>query len=76
MPWPLTRPVTRQVTSLHFGQLVVTLAEEGVYLRQRGRRRSSAVLLPYGVAFQRATMLHLSRERAEKKAVRKGQKRK
>lgn len=62
----LTRPVRREVMSLHHGPLVVTLAEEGVYLRQKGRR--TKFLIPYGVAYQRAVALTVDASRREKKA--------
>lgn len=56
------------VPSLSFGLLVMSVAEEGVYIRQKGRRKS--FLLPHGVAYQRAVELHVRREREERKANR------
>lgn len=64
----LTKPVHRVVVTLHHGEMRCTIAEEGVYYREKGRRKS--FLIPHGVAFQRAVDLHLARERAEKKAAR------
>ena len=64
----ISKPVRRIVSTLHHGDLVVTLAEEGVYYREP--RRRTAFLLPHGVAFQRAVDIHLQRERAEKKVAR------
>lgn len=69
----LTKPVTRKVPSLSYGDLVVTIAEEGVYYRQPRRRQS--FLLPHGAAFQRAVTLHVAREKAEKKAAKKSRRR-
>ena len=64
----LSKPVRRVVSTLRHGDLVVTLAEEGIYFREPRRRTS--FLLPHGVAFQRAVDIHLQRARAEKKAAR------
>lgn len=63
-----SKPVRRIVTTLHHGDLVCTITEEGVYYREKRRRK--AFLIPHGVAFQRAVDLHIARERAEKKAAR------
>ena len=68
-----TKPVRRLVATLHHGDLVCTITEEGVYYREKRRRTS--FLIPHGVAFQRAVDLHLARERAEKKAARTTSKR-
>lgn len=72
----LSKPVTRGplVVERH-GELIVTLAPEGVYYREKGRRKSNAFLLPHGVAFMRAVNLHLAQQRAEKKAARATRKR-
>lgn len=61
------------VPSLHHGLLIVRVAEEGVWYRQKGRRKS--FLLPHGVAFQRAIALHVAREREVKRSNRGGKKR-
>jgi hypothetical protein len=61
--------VARRVTSGRSGELVVTLAPEGIYLREP--RRRTAYLLPYGVAFTRAAMLAADAVRREKLAARK-----
>jgi hypothetical protein len=66
---PLRRPVRRKVPSLNHGDLVVTLSEEGIYLRQLRHRQQ--FLLPYGAAFVRAAFLHADRARAEKQAARR-----
>lgn len=70
----MARPISKRKTamravvpSLHHGDLVLTVAEEGVWYRQKGRR--TAFLLPHGVAFQRAVDLHVQRERADRKAA-------
>lgn len=61
------------VPSLHHGLLVLRIAEEGVYFRQKGRKK--AFLLPHGRAFQLAVDLHVQRERADRKASRTKRKR-
>lgn len=61
--------VSRRVTAPRTGELVVTIAPEGIYLREAGRR--TAYLLPHGVAFQRAAALYAAAERAKKDAARK-----
>jgi hypothetical protein len=57
------------VTSERMGVLVLTIAPEGIYYRERGRRKR--FLLPHGYGFQQAVQLHVRSERAEKKARRK-----
>lgn len=64
----ISKPVRRVVPTLRHGDLVVTIAEEGIYFREPRRRTS--FLLPHGAAFQQAVNLHIARERAEKKAAR------
>lgn len=69
MATPLTKPLRREVASLHHGALIVTLAPEGVYFREKRRRTS--YLLPYGVGFQRAVQLIVDQQRRERDAQRK-----
>lgn len=64
----LRRPVRREVASLHHGPLVVTLTEEGLYLREKGRR--TAYLMPYGTAYQQAVQLKVQHDRQERKRQR------
>lgn len=64
-----TRTLRREVPSLRHGPLILTIAEEGVYYREKGRR--TAFLLPHGAAFQYAVGLQVQRDRAEKSAARK-----
>lgn len=73
MATQLSKPVARGVYAPRHGDLVVTLAAEGIYYREKGRRTS--FLIPHGVAFQRAVQLHLTQQRAEKKAARVARKR-
>lgn len=61
------------VTSIHHGDLVLTVAEEGIWFREKGRR--TAYLLPHGVAFQRAVDLHVQRERADRKLASRARRR-
>lgn len=64
-----TKTTTRRMAAtLHYGLVVFTIAEEGIYYRQKGRRRS--FLLPHGAAYQYAVQLHVARERAERKGRR------
>lgn len=63
------RQVRRSVTTTRGEVLVVALAPEGLWLRERGRR--TAFLLPYGDAYLRAVRLHVDYQRREKLAARK-----
>lgn len=65
----LTKPVRRRVVTAHGTQLVVTLAPEGIVLREP--RRRLGYLLPYGVAFVRAADLHVADAKRQKAAARK-----
>lgn len=49
--------------------LVVTMAPEGIYFREFGRRKK--FLLPFGVGRLVAVRLHVEAERREKEAARK-----
>ena len=69
----LTRPVTRKVPSLSFGDLAVTVTVEGLVLRQHRHRQN--YLLPWGLAFQRAVTLHVEAARDKKGAKRGGTRR-
>lgn len=68
----LTRPVKRKVITQRHQPLVVTLAPEGIWLREP--RRRLAYLLPYGSAFTQAVRLYVDAERARKKAARAAKK--
>ncbi len=70
---PLSKTVTRKVCSAMHGDLVVTLAHEGIYFREP--RHRTRFLLPYGVAFQRAAFLHVEADRRERRAAKKLRKR-
>lgn len=63
------RTLRREVPSLYHGPLVLTIREEGIYYREKGRKTS--FLLPHGAAFQHAVDLHVRRKRAEKQAAKK-----
>lgn len=68
-----TKTTTRRMAAtLYHGLVVLTIAEEGIYYRQKGRRKS--YLLPHGVGFQYAVQLQVRREQAEKKKARKDRK--
>jgi hypothetical protein len=64
----ISKPVRREVTVPRHGDLVVTISIEGIYYREKGRRR--AFLLPHGVGFMRAVAMQIAAEKAEKKARR------
>jgi hypothetical protein len=59
---PITKPVSRVVT----GKLVVTLTREGVYLRERGRRRAYGPI-PYGILFLQAAREYADGVRAARR---------
>lgn len=65
----LTRNVKRKVTTTSHTPLVVTLAPEGIWLREP--RRRVAYLMPYGQAFVDAVRLHVAAERRRKAAEKK-----
>jgi hypothetical protein len=58
----ITRPVSRVVP----GRLVVTLTREGVYLRERGRRRAYGPV-PYGILFLQAAREYADGVRAARR---------
>lgn len=68
----LTRPVKRKVVTQRSQPLVVTLAPEGIWLREP--RRRVAYLMPYGTAFAQAARMYADAERAKKKAARAAKK--
>jgi hypothetical protein len=57
------------VPSLRHGELVVRVEEEGIWIRQKGRRK--LFLLPHGRAFQLAVQLDVARQRDARKGSRK-----
>lgn len=61
--------VRREVTTTRGEALVVTLAPEGMWVREKGRR--TAYLMPYGVAYQRAAAMAADADRRAKAADRK-----
>lgn len=62
------KPVKRVVPTVHHGDLVCILAKEGIYYRERGRKK--CFLIPHGVAYQRAVAISLACARDAKKAAR------
>lgn len=62
-------PVRREVRTARGDALVVTLAPEGMWIREKGRR--TAYLMPYGVAYQRAAIMAADADRRAKAAARK-----
>jgi hypothetical protein len=65
----ITKPVKRKVLTLAHTPLVVAMAPEGIWLRERGRR--TAYLLPYGQALLEAVRLHIYAEKRRKTSERK-----
>lgn len=61
--------VRREVRTVRGQALVVTLAPEGAWIREKGRR--TAYLLPYGVGYQYAARMAVDAKRREKKASRR-----
>jgi len=61
----LTRPVKRKVRTVRDSALVVTLAPEGIWLREPRRRQG--FLLPYGAAFTYAVRQYVDMQRAAKR---------
>ena len=64
--------VRREVRTARNQSLVVTLAPEGMWIREKGRR--TAYLMPYGVAYQQAARMAVDAERRERKAKRRAAK--
>ena len=63
----LTKPITRKVPTWYRGELrylVVTLAPEGVWIREP--RRKTRYLTGYGLAFQRAVKDEVDAKKREK----------
>lgn len=61
--------VRREVRTVRGQALVVTLAPEGAWIREKGRR--TAFLLPYGTAYQYAARMAVDAAKREKKARRR-----
>lgn len=53
------------VVSARVGDLVLVVAPEGIYYREKGRRKR--FLLPHGFAYQQAVKLHVAAEREARK---------
>lgn len=69
---PLNKSVTR-LTADFVGrhQLVIRAAPEGVWIKEQGRRWTSAFLAPYSAIYHMAAKLKARQIQAEKKAKRK-----
>ena len=69
----LTRKLRREVSDLRRGDLVITLAEEGIFMRQKGKRTTYGPI-SYGLVMLQGEKMAaeaLRRERAEKKKLRR-----
>jgi len=74
----LTKPVFRTLSVQDgFGRrhvMVAKVAPEGLYLKYKGERWTSALLLPWSAAYVKAAWLkaeQIKRERREKRALKK-----
>lgn len=70
MPTPLTRSVTRVVTTARGERLNVTLAPEGIVVREV-RRRKALPAVPYGLVFITAAKIAAEAIRVERAKARK-----
>lgn len=70
MPTPLTKSVTRVVTTARGERLNVTLAPEGIVVREV-RRRKSLPAVPYGLVFITAAKIAAEALRVERAKARK-----
>ena len=64
--------VRREVPSRGFGRLIITLAPEGIWLREKGRR--TAYLASYGAVYQRAVLEAVAEAKRAKARERKARK--
>ncbi len=73
----LVNPVTRQLDLYRIkGKPMQTrMTPEGIYLKVKGQRWATAVLLPWGAAYTRACFLKAAQVAAEKKARREARRR-
>ena len=69
MPRPLTRALTRSLTTQAGTDLVATVGPLGITFRYPRRRQR--YLLPWGKAFTEAVRLEVERQRREKLAQKK-----
>lgn len=72
-PRDLKSRTRRLVATERFGELVIEVAEEGLWMREKGRR--TRYLLPYGRGYQMAAELHARREAQARKDARKERRR-
>jgi hypothetical protein len=68
----LSRHVAREVSTRHWGELIVTLTPEGLELRQKGRRKRYVV--GYGMIYQRGAEIEAVALKKEREARRKARK--
>lgn len=68
----MTKALRRLVNGGQWGPLTVVLAPEGVYLKER-RRRKLMGPVGWGVIFQKAGQIEAERIRAEREAARAAQ---
>lgn len=69
----VTTRVRREITDQRRGDLVIILAEEGVYMRKKGKRTTYGPI-SYGLVMLQGEKMagdQLRRERAEKKKLRR-----
>lgn len=69
---PLERSITRDLLLTHRRQrLVARFCSEGIYLKGRGQRWTSAYLLPWAAAYDTAVKMRVMEEQAARRARRK-----
>jgi hypothetical protein len=69
---PLGKPVTRDLCFRHRGAwLVARMTAEGIYLKGRGQRWTSAYLLPWAAAFDVAVKIKVQADRDARRARRR-----
>lgn len=70
MTTALTRPISRLVHSRREGLLVVRLAPEGLYIREKGRRTTYGPIT-YGMLFVQGAHLYAIEQKRQKAEARK-----
>ena len=69
---PLDRSITRDLNLLHRRQwLVARVSVEGVYIKGKKQRWSSAYLLPWAAAYDAAVKMKVLEEQAARRARRR-----
>lgn len=68
----IQKPITRRTTTLYgHRSIIVRMMPEGIYLKEDGRRWTSAYLVPWGAVYSLGGKLRAQQIKAEKLARRK-----